>query len=175
MRGGIGTDIHSIKPFLLDAIMGWCAVNKLTPILIAGYHIDRVVPDHLEHNEGNLAFNISQKAVIEKQITTQQITFTTYFTKHPHPAQIVLPTESWVAVRVKETGHHFDLSFAENTLAQDNTYDHIWPLGILLHQQEHMGNIVVDDMDVRLSKNTKKTGNLRLVWSNETLPNRQEK
>ena len=132
-----GSETHSLKPFLLDAIMGWCAVNKLTPILVIRQMDECVLPVHLMDRKSSktggfkdhLAFNVGQKAVLEKQITTHGISFTTFFKEHLHPERIVLPMECWVAVRVQETGHQFDLSFVELLQGQDKGMG-VWPDGI---------------------------------------------
>ena len=123
---------HSIKPFLLDAILGWCGANKITPILVVRPHPDWMLPDHLlvSAQKANLAFNIGPKAVMEKQITTQHISFTTFFRHLPQPEKIILPVGAWVAVRVQETTHHFDLSFPEHL---SKTPQDMWPQGINLN------------------------------------------
>lgn len=119
---------YSLKPFLLDAILGWCQVNQLTPILVTMNHPGRVLPEHLKGCPDELSFNVSPKAVFDKVISTDGLVFSTYFRHCAMPQRISLPAASWRAVRVKETNQYFDLAFPEQFL---QNFVH-WPLGVHL-------------------------------------------
>ena len=119
-----------------------------------------------------LAFNVGDKAVVDKVITTNHITFTTYFKKTPQSSRIVLPIASWIVVRIKETGQQFDLSFPEQLSSQplNNLAQNIWPQGISLYQviTKEREKIVHNSVSTDERKNVTK-GGLTLVWSNSDI------
>ena len=123
----------SVKPFLLDGLITWCINSNLTPILTVAPHPNRVLPDHLGVDVGELSFNVGRKAVTERRITSDDISFITFFRNSPHPARLVLPQEAWIRLRVKETGQTFSLSFTEATERRDDGVGVVWPEGIALH------------------------------------------
>ena len=121
---------YSIKPFLLDSILTWANANRCTPILTAKAHTFNKIPDELS-NETRLSFNLSQKLVARKVISTQGILFSAHMIHDAHhPQEVFLSVESFESVRIKETGHILYLDFVENI-----GHDHLlWPNGLLLSQ-----------------------------------------
>ena len=150
---------HSLKPYLLDGFLGWCAANRLTPVLIVVPDENRVVPDHVKDSVGDLAFNVSSKAVVEKTITTEGIEFVTYFKNKSNPERVFLPISCWKGVRIKETMQQMDLSFPE-------TLEHQfirWPEGISLAPPQQTVPMAPQPKDV--SSSGRKASQLSLVWT----------
>lgn len=121
---------YSIKPFLLDSILTWANANRCTPIVTAKAHHLNKLPVEL-FDEKRMSFNLSQKAVARKTISTDGVTFSAHLLHDPnHPQEVFLSTDSLETVRIKETGHILYLDFVEN-ISQDNF---LWPSGLLLSQ-----------------------------------------
>lgn len=170
VMNGVGFDVYSIKPFLLDSVLAWCAAHSFTPILISTPHAGRTLPDYLHEQMGSLAFNVGARAITDKQITTQHMAFYTYFKDSPLPQYIVLPVESWASVRVKETGQTFDLSFVEHLDADTNMGEGVWPAGIVLHRHPHPINSGVGEekgyvRPVKIAGKKPERPSLSLVWN----------
>lgn len=126
-----GCDVHSLKPFLLDAILTWSSMHGFTPILVTSAHKDRHLPECLHPMINNpLAFKLSDKAISERSITTDCITFNTPFPQSQKWETVALPTECWISLRIVEVGHVFDFSFPEHILSQYNKDLGVWPLGV---------------------------------------------
>lgn len=121
---------YSIKPFLLDSILTWANANRCTPIVTAKAHHLNKLPVEL-FDEKRMSFNLSQRAVARKTISTDGVTFSAHLLHDPnHPQEVFLSTDSLETVRIKETGHILYLDFVEN-ISQDNF---LWPSGLLLSQ-----------------------------------------
>lgn len=126
-------DMHSIKPFLLDSILSWCGVHGYNAILVASAHPHRQLPHCLNDVSNNLlAFKVGDKSVHNRVITTEHITFKTYFQASISLEDVLLPVDCWVSVRIKEAPYVFDLSFTENLSAPIEHRESIWPMGIPL-------------------------------------------
>lgn len=126
-------DMHSIKPFLLDSILSWCGIHGYNPILVSSAHPHRQLPHCLIDVANNLlAFKVGDKSVHNRVITTEHVTFKTYFQGSVALEDVLLPVECWVSVRIKEAPYVFDLSFTENLSAPIENRDSIWPMGIPL-------------------------------------------
>lgn len=117
-------NFYSYKPFLLDSIISWCENNNLVPILITTATRDRLIPKHLyDQKDNNISFNLSNKAVFNKDTTDKGISFMAFFKNGSQIDKIFLPIESWVALKIKDTPHAFDFQFKENL----NNINNIWP------------------------------------------------
>lgn len=119
---------HSLKPFLLDTLLAWAKASRRTPILSVSAHPSNVVPECLRDVE-KMAFNMNNRSVAEQVITTESISFTTHlFDKPDIPQRLFLHVDSWISLRMKETGHVFSFEFPEN---RDDIFAQ-WPEGIPL-------------------------------------------
>ena len=136
-----GCDVHSLKPFLLDAILTWSTMHGFTPILVTSSHKDRQLPPCLQPMANNpLAFKLSDKAISERCITTDCITFNTPFPQSTKWEAVSLPAECWMSLRIVEIGHIFDFAFPEHILAQHNKDHGVWPLGVFSHKSSFSVN-----------------------------------
>ena len=130
-----GCDVHSLKPFLLDSILTWSSMEGFTPVLVTSAHPERKLPACLLNMSSNpLAFKLSDKAIIERAITTDHIMFKTPFQQSQQWETVVLPVDSWVSLRITEIGHVFDFAFPEHISAVYNKEHGIWPMGLFTHK-----------------------------------------
>ena len=152
---------HSLKPYLLDGLLSWCAANRLTPVLAVNPDPNRLVPEHAKEKEGGMAFNVSSKAVLEKNISTEGLTFVTYFKNKNDPERVFLPISCWKHIRIKETNQQFDLSFQESLEHQFLR----WPNGISLSTPQDVAQFEKhDDQLASIISGNRKKGQLSLVW-----------
>lgn len=164
-------DIYSIKPFFLDSILSWCVAQGKTPILIIKNLPKISIPKSLSHLE-KMAFNIGFKAITDKVITTDHLSFYAFFPQMNEPQYISLPIETWIGIRIKETNDFFNFDFHENLLQQKQTHQ-IWPNGFDFnksheqspYQNTTLNNSLIDSLPVSktpsylhlVCDNTKKT------------------
>ena len=156
---------HSLKPFLLDALLSWSAANHTTPLLIVMRNPLHILPDGLPQ-EKKMLFNLSARSISGRMISTQGICFDTHLWDEPQKSQkVFLALEGWVGLKIKETGQIFSLSFTE---ILEKPFD-VWPEGIVLSYPK--------DQSDRKSAQSDNTGDeensafqrprLRLVVNNE--------
>ena len=127
---------HSMKPFLLDALLSWAKACGYTPILVVTQHPDNTLPPNLQEYD-QVAFNVGDKAVMHRKITTQGIGFSTFLLHNTHLNEVFLSLKGWKVLRIKETGEVFDLRFEEQISQQVNANNGkttSFPSGIVLHK-----------------------------------------
>lgn len=130
----VSRSVYSLKPFLLDTLLEWCAANRLTPILLTASHPERRVPPRIAHIRGLLAFNMAPQSIADRDLTTEGVSFLTRFSGQAAPERVALPVACWMSLRVRETGHVFALNFAEQLTGSNvsATPEHMWPDGVEL-------------------------------------------
>jgi stringent starvation protein B len=92
----------SSKPYLVRAIHSWCINNELTPHLLVGMGFDgtEVPPEYAE--EGQIVFNVSQKATRDLKIDNDAIIFLANFGHRV--VTIRLPMDAVIAIYAYENG-----------------------------------------------------------------------
>lgn len=143
---------HSIKPFFLDAILAWAKANSCTCILIVKQFDKNILPPSLQEY-GQVAFNVSDKAIVHRKITTEGVSFSTHIAHNAHMNDIFLSVGGWKQVKIKETGDVFDLNFDESlTSHQANEAYDLFPKGIFLHKNSKGGKVEPQPFDTTLAQ-----------------------
>lgn len=165
-----GCDVHSLKPFLLDSILTWSSMHGFTPILVTSAHPERKLPLCLAATSSNpMAFQLSDKAISDRAITTEHIMFKTPFPQSKNWETVVLPVDSWVSLKIAEVGHVFDFSFPEHILSSHNKGQGIWPMGLFTHKTLFSTNGPIERVAITPQppalQTCKRRTVLSLVWS----------
>ena len=128
-------DLTSIKPHMLRAWLGWCAANKLTPLLSAeplpyiGLPATVLAQSAAQHPGQPLVFNLSQHTAANLGFTGQAILFTTLFPGQRQASSVEIPAIHWKVLRIPELGQRINLAFPEQLLASKRTDANPWPMG----------------------------------------------
>jgi len=127
-------NLTSIKPHLLRGWLGWCAANKLTPLLVVEalpyVGLPATVLAAASQKPGHpLVFSLSNQVAAKVGFTSQSIHFTTLFPGHRQISTVEIPTTGWRALRVAETNWRVDLSFDERLDGTRRPDAMPWPTG----------------------------------------------
>ena len=92
----------SIKPYLVRAAHSWCVHHDHTPHLLVGMGFDGTEVPSEYADEGQIVFNISEKATRDLEIDNEAVTFLANFGSRV--VTIRLPMESVIAIYAYENG-----------------------------------------------------------------------
>lgn len=108
--------LPSTKPYLIRAIVDWCADHGFTPHIAVQVDAATQVPrDYVR--DGQIVLNISSQATHNLLLGDREIRFEARFGGKPYP--VVVPVGAVIAVFARENGQ--GLAFAAETSAEEET------------------------------------------------------
>lgn len=129
-------DLTSVKPHLLRAWLGWCAANRLTPLLVVQPLPYVGLPATVLANAASqqpaqaLVFNLHHQSAANLGFTGKSIFFTTLFPGQRQPSTVEIPCQNWRGLRISELGQRLDLSFPEHLGGEKRPDSQAWPQGV---------------------------------------------
>jgi stringent starvation protein B len=98
----MSVEMTSNRPYLLRALYGWIADNKMTPHILVEAGFEGVdVPDQAIQ-KGKVILNIDEAAVRELDLGNEWLTFKARFSGSEH--KVSVPIEAVLAIYSKENG-----------------------------------------------------------------------
>lgn len=132
----IPADLTSMKPHLLRAWLGWCAANRLTPLLVTQplpyVGLPATVLAHAANQQPAqpLVFNLHHQSAANLGFTGKSIFFTTLFPGQRQASTVEIPCQNWRSLRIPELGQRIDLSFPEQLVGEKRADSQAWPQGV---------------------------------------------